>query len=275
MDRGVAAFFDLDGTLVALPSLERRLFRMLRYQRLIGANNYLLWSKEAIRLLPRGIHTVLHANKMYLRGVHTFDECGEAGSKVSPRHKDGHQAGGQASAPPRRNPRLPVPAFFAQAIKRVLWHVKQGHEIVLVSGTLEPLARNAARALEAELSAHGMAVTLHLRATRLEEMDGQWTGRVLGEAMFGKEKVRAAKSLASELHLDLARCYAYGDSMSDRWLLAEVGKPAAVNPAEDFAAMARGRGWPILDWEEKEILTQRRRERRVAAEKKEVSSAIA
>ena len=29
----VAAFFDLDGTLFALPSLERRLFQTLRFQR--------------------------------------------------------------------------------------------------------------------------------------------------------------------------------------------------------------------------------------------------
>jgi len=249
MNRGVAAFFDLDGTLVALPSLERTLFRTLRYQGLIGAKNYLSWLKEAVRLMPRGIITVLHANKMYLRG--------------------------QASAPPRRNPRLPVPTFFVQAIERVAWHAQQVHEIVLVSGTLELLARNTARALEAELDARGIAVTVRVRATRLEEMNGQWTGRILGEAMFGEAKVRAARSLASELHLDLARCYAYGDSMSDRWLLAEVGKPAAVNPLEDFAAMARARGWPILGWEEKEILTQRRRERRGIAEKKEESSAIA
>ncbi len=275
MSAGAAAFFDLDGTLVALPSLEWRLFRTLRYQRVIETKNYLLWLKEAMRLMPRGINTVLHSNKMYLRRVHIFDERGEAGRSISPRHKDGHQAGGQASAPPRRNPRLPVPTFFAYAIERIAWHAHQGHEIVLVSGTLEPLARNAARALETELAVRGIAVTIRVRATRLEEMDGRWTGRVLGEAMFGEGKARAAKSLALELHLDLAQCYAYGDSMNDRWLLAEVGKPVAVNPSEDFAAMARACGWPILIWKEKEILTQRRRERRGIAEKKEESSATA
>ena len=272
MSGGVAAFFDLDGTIVALPSLERKLFRILQYQRLIGTKNYLLWLKEAIRLMPRGLSAILHSNKMYLRGMHIFDECGEAGSNVSPRHKDGHQAGGQASAPLRRNPRLPVPTFFVQAIERVAWHAQQGHEIMLVSGTLESLARNAACALEAELVVRGIAVTVRVRATRLEEMNGKWTGRILGDAMFGKAKVRAAKSLASELHLDLARCYAYGDSISDRRLLAAVGKPVAVNPSEDLAAMARARGWPILIWEEKEIPTQRRRG---IAEKKEESSATA
>ncbi len=150
---GVAAFFDLDGTLVALPSLERRFFRTLRYRREIRAKNYFSWLMEALRLMPCGISEILQCNKMYLRGLQIFDECDEGDGNVSSRQKDGHQAEGQASAPPRRNPRLSVPTFFAPAIETVAWHAKQGHEIVLISGTLEPLARGAARAMEAGLAA--------------------------------------------------------------------------------------------------------------------------
>src|ERR1700682_4443399 len=153
----VAAFFDLDGTLVALPSLEKRFFRMLRYRRAIRVKNYFSWLREAMRLMPRGISAILQANKMYLRGVQIFDERGEGDGDISSWHKDGHLAEGQASAPPRRNPRLPVPAFFAQAIERMAWHAKQGDEVVLMSGTLEPLARGAARAMEAERA--GGAIT--------------------------------------------------------------------------------------------------------------------
>jgi len=258
--RGVAAFFDLDGTLVALPSLERRLFRVLRGQRAVPAKNYFLWLREAMRLVPRGIRAILQANKMYLCGLQVFDERGEGDGDVSSWHKDGHQAGGQAPAPPRRTPRLPVPTFFAQAIEKMAWHAKQGHAIVLISGTLEPLARGAARAMEAELAARGITVTFHVFATRLEEMDGTWTGRVLDEAMYGEAKARAVKRVAKEMQLDLARCYAYGDSLNDRWLMTAVGRPAAVNPSKDLAGMVRTHGWPVLDWEGKESPTQGRRE---------------
>ena len=253
---GVAAFFDLDGTLVALPSLERRFFRMLKCRRAIAGRNYFLWVREALRLAPRGISAIMQANKMYLRGVQILDERGEGDGDISSWHKDGHQAEGQASAPPRRNPRLPVPTFFALAIERVAWHAKQEHEIVLISGTLEPLAREAARTVEAELAARGMTVTIRVFATRLEEMDSTWTGRVLGEAMFGEAKARAATRVAKEMQLDLARCYAYGDSLNDRWLMEAVGRPAAVNPSRDLASMARTRGWPVLHWEGKEIPTK-------------------
>jgi HAD superfamily phosphoserine phosphatase-like hydrolase len=272
---GVAAFFDLDGTLVPLPSLEKRLFRMLRYRRAIPAKNYFLWLREAMRLMPHGIGAMLQANKMYLRGVPVFDESDQGDPDDSSWHKDGHQAEGQTSAPPRRNPRLPAPIFFAQAIETVAWHAKQGHEIVLISGTLEPLAGRTARAMEAELAAHGITVTIRALATRLEEVGGTWTGRVLGEAMYGEKKARAAKRFAEEMRLDLGRCYAYGDSLNDHWLMETVGQPAAVNPSNDLAGIARTRGWPVLHRHGRETLTQRGGVNREVAEKKERHSAIA
>jgi len=276
---GVTAFFDLDGTLVALPSVERRFFRMLRYRKEIPVRNYFLWLNEAVRLLPRGIKAALQGNKMYLRGVKVFDESGEGDGDVSTRHKSGHQPEGQATlAHPPRILRLPVPTFFSKAMERVAWHARQGHEIVLMSGTLEPLARAAAGALEAELAASGIIVTIRVIATRLEEADGRWTGRILGEAMFGGAKARAAKRLVAELRLELNRCFAYGDNAQDRWLLSIVGKATAVNPSTDLASVALARGWPILSWKEDE--TQRHssavlRASRESAEKKEPRIMIA
>ncbi len=252
----IAAFFDLDGTLASLPSLERRFFRTLRYRRAIPVKNYFLWLKEAMRLIPRGISAILQANKMYLRGVQILDERGEGDGDVSSWHKGGHQAEGQASAPPRRNPRLPVPSFFAQGIETVAWHARQGHEIVLISGTLEPLARGAAHAMEAALAVRGITLTIHVCATRLEETDGRWTGRVLGEAMFGEAKTQAAKRLAEELRLDLGLCHAYGDCLNDRWLLAAVGRPAAVNPSTRLGRVAKKREWPVIQWNEEKDSTQ-------------------
>ncbi len=119
---------------------------------------------------------------------------------------------------------------------------------MLVSGTLDPLARGAARALEAGLAARGIAATIRVFATRLEESDGMWTGRILGKAMFGEAKARAAKGIAKDLRLELERCYAYGDSLNDRWLMESVGWPTAVNPSNDLRSIARKQGWPVVYW---------------------------
>jgi HAD superfamily hydrolase (TIGR01490 family) len=271
----VGAFFDLDGTLVALPSLERRFLRILRYRREISLRSYFLWLREALRLMPRGMHTTLHANKMYLRGVQILDERGERDGEVYSWHKAGHQARGQASAPPRHNPRLPVPRFFEQAIERVAWHARQGHHIVLLSGTLEPLARATAQTMEVGLELLGIRVKIRALATRLETMGGKWTGRILGDAMFGEAKAREARRLAEELQLNVELCYAYGDSSNDRWLLAMVGKPAAVNPSNELASMARARGWPVLHWKGKENPAQRHRDHEETAQRNAHSKALA
>ncbi len=265
-NRSIAAFFDLDGTLIPLPSLEHRFFRVLRYRKAIPAKNYLLWLKEAVRLLPRGINAILQSNKMYLKGVQILDETEGGTGSDSPGHKRDHQTEGQASAlssnRARRNPRWPVPAFFQAAIQRVAWHARQGHAIVLVSGTPEPLAKAVARALESELATRGCVMKIRVCATRLEEIDGRWTGRILGEAMFGKVKARAVQRLAEKIRLDLARSHAYGDGAHDQWMLAAVGKPSVVNPSRGLAEIGRKRGWPVLRWNEVRSQTQRHREHR-------------
>jgi HAD superfamily hydrolase (TIGR01490 family) len=229
---GVAAFFDLDGTLVGQPSLERRFFGRLRYRGAIRVRNYFFWLREALRLAPRGIGAILRANKMYLRGI------------AADRTETGDL--------------LPAPGFFRDGVNRIEWHARQGQAIVLVSGTLEPLAQEVSRTLEAELAAREVFVAIRVCATRLEESQGRWTGRIEGDVMNGEAKARAVRAAALEMKLDLASCYAYGDSAGDQWMLALAGRPVAVNPREELARLARMRGWPVLHWKREERVAQGR-----------------
>jgi len=258
----VAAFFDLDGTLMPTPSLEKRYFAVLRYQRLIGIKNYFLWLREAARLAPRGINQILHENKMYLWGVRVDEESGGMGISarlgVEDEGEGKVQGNGGKKRERRRQARVPVP-LFPEAVERVAWHAERGHLIVIVSGTLEILAERAAREVEAELGARGLVCTVRVCATRLEQSDGRWTGRTAGEAMFGEAKARAIRRVAAEEDLDLRRCFAYGDSSSDRWMLEAVGRPAAVNPSNDLARIARRNEWTVLQWGERKNFTQRTR----------------
>jgi HAD superfamily hydrolase (TIGR01490 family) len=219
----IAAFFDLDGTLEAGPSLERRFFRMLRCRGGIPVKNYFLWLREAARLTRRGIRAIRYLNKMHLRGV--------APGAVE-RQSDGN-------------------SFFAAAVDRMAWHAKQRHKIVIVSGTLEILASKAAEQLEAELGARGLTARIHVCATRLEEREGKWTGQVRGAAMYGEAKAEAVRRLAEKGMLDLTKCYAYGDSAMDRWMLVAVGRPAAVNPSRELLRIAQGRNWQTVLWEKR------------------------
>jgi HAD superfamily hydrolase (TIGR01490 family) len=230
----VAAFFDLDGTLIAEPSVERRFFTNLRQRQAIRMGNYLLWLARAVWLAPRGIEMVRHANKMYLHGV-------SANGGGSPDYEQLPRRGsGQAE--------MAVPRFFPGGVDQVAWHARQGHAIVLVSGTLAPLAQEMALALTVRLAVRGIATLVAVCATRLEENDGRWTGRIVGEAMFGEAKGRAVRRLAAEEGFALERCYAYGDSAGDRAMLEAVGRPCVVNPSEGMKRMARRQAWAVLAW---------------------------
>ena len=228
----IAAFFDLDGTLVAGPSLEQRLFRELRYRRVIGWKNYLLWLAQAVRLASRGMTEILQGNKMYLRGV----------------------TGALHESNPDEKRKC---AFFPAAIERIAWHAEREDTIVIASGTLEFLARGAAQELEMNLRQRGIAAKIQVCATRLEERDGRWTGQVVGEAMFGGAKARAVRRLAAEMDIDLKRSFAYGDSAQDKWLFEEVGNPLAVNPSPGLSRVAREKNWPVVWWNEGKELTPR------------------
>ncbi|HKN24142.1 MAG TPA: haloacid dehalogenase-like hydrolase [Candidatus Acidoferrum sp.] len=222
----VAAFFDLDGTLVPDPSLEWQFFSELRRNRRIPFVNYFHWSIEALRLLPKGLVAIQHNNKRYLTGVNRDLVFRHMGSI----------------------------SFFEEGITRVVWHARQGHEIVLVSGTLEVLALLAAAALECELEARSTQLAVSVSATALAEACGRWTGYLGSEVIYGQQKAKSVEMFSEQQQLDLRLCHAYGNSLLDRHLLCAVGHAHAVNPGRELAALANRRNWPIWHWHlEKQI----------------------
>ena len=252
----VAAFFDLDGTIFPLPSLERRFAGRLRDQGAIPLRNYFLWLGRAVRLGGHGLVRMSGVNKMYLRDLAVSwgaDVFADAATDVSATTE-------AAASMLTRTPSLPgsgltggsvLPRFFPGALDRLARHAAQGHTIVLVTGTLEPLAKHAALALTLRLLIRDITACVGVCATRLEEIDGRWSGRITGEAMLGDAKARAVQRIAASSGLDLARCYAYGNATDDRWMLGAVGRPAAVNPSRELERIARLRNWPILRWKER------------------------
>jgi HAD superfamily hydrolase (TIGR01490 family) len=243
-ERAAAAFFDLDGTLVGPASLERRFLADLWRRRAIPTRNYFLWLLQAARLAPQGLAVMRHANKMYLRGVRVEEAAGLF-----------------------RTAQARVPVLLRhEGLERVAWHTAQGHAIVLVSGTPAPLARNVAVKLGMRLALRGLAGSIEVCATELEERAGCWTGRIVGEAMFGEAKARAVRRLAKERGFDLERCYAYADCASDRWMLQAVGRPVAVNPSWALARIARRCRWTVLRWTGEETHHREHRVRLVRRE---------
>jgi alcohol-forming fatty acyl-CoA reductase len=216
----IAAFFDLDGTLLPSPSLEWRFIAWLAGRDAIDGGHLGHWFGHFARNFWHDPYAATFENKHYLGGLR--------GSLAA----DWERSLGPDSL-----------SCFAFGIGRIAWHHAQGHRVFLVSGTLGPLARAAARRLPGPIEAC---------ATELETHDGRWTGRLAGEHLRGEAKARAVRRLAAGHDLDLGESYAYGNCLADLPMLEAVGHPVAVNPElglERIACSEGGnRGGTSRDW---------------------------
>jgi HAD superfamily hydrolase (TIGR01490 family) len=139
--------------------------------------------------------------------------------------------------------------LFTKGIDGMRWHLERGHRVVLVTGTLAPLAR---------AMAHHFPNGLEVRATELATKDGRSTGRLLGAHLSFDEKARVVREEAAAFDISLAHSFAYGNEMSDVAMLKTVGHPVAVNPSSRLKHEAQKRGWAVHSWSdlgEEEIQT--------------------
>jgi HAD superfamily hydrolase (TIGR01490 family) len=127
------------------------------------------------------------------------------------------------------------PIVYDEAVGLIAEHSLAGRDVVIVSASGSEVVEPIGELLGAD----------HVVASRLEVVDGKYTGEIDYYA-FGKEKARAILKLAEERGYDLAQCYGYSDSVTDVPMLEAVGFPHAVNPDKDLRKEAAARGWPVL-----------------------------
>jgi HAD superfamily hydrolase (TIGR01490 family) len=127
------------------------------------------------------------------------------------------------------------PLVYAEAAELIASHKAQGHDVIVLSAAGEEVVTPIA----------GLLGVTHSVATRMEIVDGRYSGQV-DFYCYGEQKSVAAKQLAVDKGYDLSSCFAYTDSSTDIPLLETVGKPHAVNPDRALRRLAMERGWPVL-----------------------------
>ena len=120
----------------------------------------------------------------------------------------------------------------------VQMHLDAGQQVWLVTATPVVLARVIATRL-------GLSGAL---GTVAEEVDGVYTGRLVGDILHGPGKAHAIATLAEAEGFDLSRCYAYSDSFNDMPMLTMVGHPVAINPDSKLRKYASENGWDVKDF---------------------------
>lgn len=209
------AVFDIDGTLVAGPSTEKRFFIELLRRGRIGPRQLLGFLWFLLRYTPRFGRHVFKKNKAYLAWLCEDDirELAAAWARSALEQ-----------------------SWFQPCIARLRRHQEAGDVVVLLSGTPQFVAEAIGAALGVPY-----AIGSHCISTR-----GRFRARVPLSHPFREEKKSILERLAAEHGATVAETIAYGDSIYDRALLEAAGTAVAVRPDEHLAALARVKGWEIL-----------------------------
>jgi len=85
-----------------------------------------------------------------------------------------------------------------------------------------------------------------LRATAIGQEDGIYTGVVDVNLALGSEKKKVVGEYVTE-ETDIGRSFAFGDTMHDLPMLEAVGNPFVVGDNSHLLAVARRRGWSIIN----------------------------
>jgi HAD superfamily hydrolase (TIGR01490 family) len=208
------AIFDVDGTLVR-GSSERLFWRYLVKRGRQGPRQIAAYLLFLVRYLPTGGIVTLKKNKAYLCGLKRADIEALAEVFVATRL---------------------VPRFNGAVVQRLRQHVLRGDAVVLLTGTIEPVARALARRLGVR----------YVCATLCSERNGRYLAQPPETHPFGAAKLGLSRQLAAQIGCELGNATAYGDSHHDLFLLEAVNEPVAVSPDAGLTRVALQRDWEIV-----------------------------
>jgi HAD superfamily hydrolase (TIGR01490 family) len=214
----VAAFFDLDKTVIAKASMvafSRPLHRagMLNRRLMLKA----AWGQLVYAQVGASPEKLEKLRQSVLRLTKGWDQA-EIGEIVRDTLDD-----------------VIEPIVFDEALDRIRAHQRWGHKVFIVSASPEEVVAPIAQLLGVDEAI----------ATRAElDAEGRYSGRT-ERYVYADEKVVAITEVAERDGIDLEHSWAYSDSATDIPMLAAVGHPVAVNPDRELAKVARERGWLV------------------------------
>ncbi len=217
---GVAAFFDMDGTLLSSNVIETYLWMRLR--ELSGSERFAELGRIAARV-PGLVRAERKERSAFLRSIYRE----YAGARLADL-----DAIADAELTDHVLSRL-APA----AVRRIREHRAAGHRTVLITGAIRPLTRPLDPLFD------------HIEAAELAvDERGVCTGFLESSPLVGESRAAWMRSWSAENGIDLTASFGYADSHSDLPLLAAVGNPVAVRPDVSLYRHARKGRWPIVDW---------------------------
>lgn len=219
MGGAIAAYFDLDGTLLdasSEKSLTAALSRKRPWRIPYGA---MAWSLGFLTNILRGRSVYDAARNRGHFSLASWSILEELSIEIA---------------------RTKLAARITQEARdSIQWHKTHGHRVVLVTATIAPMAEAMAEILGMD-EVYGCGP--ELREGILSGSERGWS------VPRRKGKIAIVESDASAHGHDLEQCYGYGNTMADSWFMRITGHPIAINPKGTFRQFAMDNSWQMHDW---------------------------
>ena len=138
-----------------------------------------------------------------------------------------------------------APAIYAEARELIDAHRAKGHHIIIISASAKILVEPIAQELGVDT----------VVATEMAIENGKLTGEIT-RYLKGEAKAEAVRQFAADHNFDLDASFAYSDSATDIPMLELVGNPVAVNPDRALKKHALANGWQARTFKNPEPLIQ-------------------
>jgi len=217
-DQRIAAFFDLDRTIIAKAAMSAFKSPLLSHG---------LLTRRAVLSILLGEIIYLHLGATRTR----IEHFGKSGVKLI----RGKRQSEISEAVEEVLNQVVEPIIYAEALELIDAHKKQNHLVILVSASPEEIVNPLAKLLGADMS---IASRAHV------DSGGYYTGSIDFLAI-GTNKADAIAALAKKINIDLKKSYAFSDSIADVPMLEMVGHPVAINPDRALEKLAEIRGWDM------------------------------
>lgn len=208
MEKNIAAFFDIDGTLYREGLITEVFKKMIKYE-IIEPER---WYNDVRKDFEKWDRRQGDYDTYLLKMIDIYMEAIKGLNKY------------QIEFIAKRVIEQKGDRVYTFTRDRIKWHKEQGHILITVSGSPIELVK--------EMSVkHGF--NDFRGAEYVLNGNGQYTGDVI--PMWDSEsKEKAIKELQEKYNIDLERSYAYGDTAGDYTMLSKVGNPYAMNPTNEL-----------------------------------------
>ncbi|MGA1977502.1 MAG: HAD-IB family hydrolase [Bacteroidales bacterium] len=131
-----------------------------------------------------------------------------------------------------------LPSIYREAAAEIKIHKANDARIVILSSSLAPICRAIADYLNFD----------DIICSRLEVLNGCFTGRPEGYLCYGNEKLARLREYCEKNNSAPESSWYYADAIIDLPALSAVGFPICVNPDNRLKKAALVKGWKIVHW---------------------------